>query len=86
MSLIHVGLAVWFITDLSVGPEKLMSMKRGVKINHMYGMLAICRKKSLFRSLTTMRKLVMSTFLRFSEELFLQSATLHHPSRRLLSS
>jgi hypothetical protein len=45
---------VW--TDLSVGPERLLSLKQGQKINHFYGMLKICRKKSLFRTLTTMRK------------------------------
>jgi hypothetical protein len=44
--------------DLSVGPDRLMSLKQGQKINHMYGMLAICRKKSLFQSLSTMRKYV----------------------------
>ena len=43
-------------TDLSVGAERLMTMKKGQKINHFYGMLAICRKKSLFRSLSTMHK------------------------------
>ena len=42
--------------DLSVGAERLMTMKKGQKINHFYGMLAICRKKSLFRSLSTMHK------------------------------
>ena len=42
--------------DLSVGPDKLMALKKGQKINHFHGMLAICRKKSLFRSLSTMRK------------------------------
>lgn len=42
--------------DLSVGVERLMTLKKGQKINHFHGMLAICRKKSLFRSLSTMHK------------------------------
>lgn len=43
-------------SDLSVGPDKLMKLNKGQKINHFHGMLAICRKKSLFCSLSTMRK------------------------------
>ncbi|KAH9577011.1 hypothetical protein CY35_01G192400, partial [Sphagnum magellanicum] len=54
---------IW--TDLSVGPDRLMSLKQGQKINHMYGMLAICRKKSLFQSLSTMRKMFPTQYRYF---------------------
>lgn len=41
---------------MSVGPEKLMQLQKGQKINHFHGMLQICRKKSLARNLSVMHK------------------------------
>ncbi|KAJ7530489.1 hypothetical protein O6H91_14G005600 [Diphasiastrum complanatum] len=49
-------------TDTSIGPERLMSLRRGQKVNHFVGMLQICRKKSLARHLSTMRKLFPSLY------------------------
>ncbi|KAH7438325.1 hypothetical protein KP509_04G010200 [Ceratopteris richardii] len=46
---------IW--TDTSIGPERLMTMRRGQKVNHFLGMLQICRKKSLARHLSNMRRM-----------------------------
>ncbi|XP_024377743.1 uncharacterized protein [Physcomitrium patens] len=60
---------IW--TDLSVGPDKLMKLNKGQKINHFHGMLAICRKKSLFCSLSTMRKLFPADYMFFPQAFIL---------------
>eukprot|EP01018_Ginkgo_biloba_P028081 Gb_32860 [translate_table: standard] len=44
-------------TDTSIGPDRLLALKRGQKINHFFGMLQICRKKSLARHISNMRKM-----------------------------
>ncbi|KAI5077890.1 hypothetical protein GOP47_0007714 [Adiantum capillus-veneris] len=46
-----------FWTDTSIGPERLMTLRRGQKVNHFLGMLQICRKKSLARHLSNMRRM-----------------------------
>ncbi|EFJ09255.1 hypothetical protein SELMODRAFT_130241, partial [Selaginella moellendorffii] len=51
---------IW--TDCSIGPDKLMMLKRGQKINHFVGMLEICRKKALARNLSMMRKIFPAAY------------------------
>ncbi|KAL2635285.1 hypothetical protein R1flu_006764 [Riccia fluitans] len=60
---------IW--TDMSIGPERLMTLKRGQKINHYFGMLQICRKKSLARNLATMRKMFPSQYKFFPRSFIL---------------
>ncbi|CAM6095581.1 unnamed protein product [Calypogeia fissa] len=60
---------IW--TDMSIGPERLMVLKRGQKINHFFGMLQICRKKSLALNLATMRKMFPSQYKFFPRSFIL---------------
>eukprot|EP00249_Psilotum_nudum_P013413 c24316_g1_i2 orf=397-2796(-) len=58
-------------TDASIGPERLMTLKRGQRVNHFLGMLQICRKKSLARHLSNMRRMFPAEYKFFPQAFIL---------------